>query len=335
MMGNTNRIGWVDVLKGISIIWLIVYHFYVFDWMRSPVPVFFFLSGLFFNEGRNFISFVEKKAKALLIPFVFFFLLGILASALGYILQGKNYSFPSLWKLVTLIPASVKEANPLGVGAIWFLLSLFEIYIIYYVLRLLSNNRWWLLCSGLLLFLISCTTMKYFAMGSIFYLFYTFAYCIFFIVAHQMREKVLYGTISNMVLVLAVCAYLVRFVDVNTLLNQEQLNFFWGGDLNMIKWLISMSGLITLLIWLCKKISSINSLAESKTYSFILFEGSNSLTILGIHLIVMSVATILLRMILQEGIMYYILMFLVIIIVCNICIMLFNSYVPYLVNHKK
>ena len=72
MSNSDNRIVWVDLLKGISILWLIVYHMHVFDWMRSPVPVFFFLSGLFFSEGKSFSSFIGRKAKALLIPLLSF-----------------------------------------------------------------------------------------------------------------------------------------------------------------------------------------------------------------------------------------------------------------------
>ena len=71
-MSKVNRIEWVDLLKGIAILWLIVYHMHVFEWMRSPVPVFFFLSGLFFSEGMSFSSFVGKKARALLVPLAFF-----------------------------------------------------------------------------------------------------------------------------------------------------------------------------------------------------------------------------------------------------------------------
>lgn len=121
------RIEWVDLLKGFAILWLIVYHMHVFDWMRSPVPVFFFLSGLFFSEGKSFGVFVIKKAKSLLIPLLFFFVLGVTASALKCLLQGETYSFPSLWLFVTLIPHDAEIANPLGVGAIWFFVSLFEI----------------------------------------------------------------------------------------------------------------------------------------------------------------------------------------------------------------
>ena len=125
-MARESRIEWVDLLKGIAILWLVVYHMHVFDWMRSPVPVFFFLSGLFFSEGKSFMAFVGKKAKALLIPLLFFFVLGVMASAFNCLIQGETYYFPPLWLFATLIPSDAVVTNPLGVGAIWFLMSLFE-----------------------------------------------------------------------------------------------------------------------------------------------------------------------------------------------------------------
>lgn len=96
-----------------------------------------------------------------------------------------------------------------------------------------------------------------------------------------------------------------------------------------------MSGLIVLLIWLTKMLSSICVFSESKTNGFMLFEGRNSLTILGIHMLIMGVVAILLKRFMQVGGLYYAALFIMIVIVSNICIVLFNRYVPFLVNHKK
>lgn len=231
-MAKESRIEWVDLLKGIAILWLVVYHMHVFDWMRSPVPVFFFLSGLFFSEGKSFGSFVSKKAKALLIPLLFFFILGVVASALKSLMQGESYMFPPLWLFATIIPADADVTNPLGVGAIWFLMSLFEIYIIYYGLRLVSKNNWWLLSSAVLLLLISCVTLVFYAHGSLFYIFYTFGFCIYFIVANLLRDRVLYGNIPVWLLMVAVIAYLVRFIEVPNGLVTSELG---GGIFDKIK----------------------------------------------------------------------------------------------------
>ena len=59
-MVSNCRIEWIDLLKGFSILWLIVYHFYYFDWLISPVPVFFFISGLFYSDKGAFKVFFSK-----------------------------------------------------------------------------------------------------------------------------------------------------------------------------------------------------------------------------------------------------------------------------------
>ena len=226
-MATEGRIEWVDLLKGIAILWLIVYHMHVFEWMRSPVPVFFFLSGLFFSESKSFGSFVKKKANALLVPLLFFFVLGVAASVLKSVLQGESYSFPQLWLFATLIPADSEVTNPMGVGAIWFLVSLFEIYIIYYGLRMVSKNRWWLLAAGIILYMVSFVASLNYAQGTLFYLFYTFGFCIFFIVAHLLRDRVLYGKIPMWLVFTAVVAYLVRSLNTGNVLSADNMG---GGD---------------------------------------------------------------------------------------------------------
>ena len=327
----SNRIEWVDLLKGIAILWLIVYHMHVFEWMRSPVPVFFFLSSLFFSDGKSFGSFVVKKARALLIPLLFFFALGVAASALKCILLKKAYSFPPLWLFFTMIPIDAEYNHPIGVGAIWFLMSLFEIYIIYYLLRLISKDKMWLLLAGVLLYLVSYVMMRYYAHDSFFYLFYTFGFCIYFIVAHLLRDKVLYGKIPVWLLMVAVIAYFVRFVDVSNWLDGSEVR---GAFLTRIRGLISMAGLFVILIWLCKQLSSIRMLSESRINQFMLFEGRSSLTILGVHMLIMGVVAILLKRLMPVGGLYYTFLFSIIVVISNICVVLFNRYVPFLVNHK-
>lgn len=74
---NKGRIEWIDFIKGIAILELVIYHFGVLPWLISPVPIFFFLSGLFFSDSKPFGQFVGQKAKALMLPFLFFYVLGI------------------------------------------------------------------------------------------------------------------------------------------------------------------------------------------------------------------------------------------------------------------
>ena len=95
-----------------------------------------------------------------------------------------------------------------------------------------------------------------------------------------------------------------------------------------------MSGLIVMLVWLCKQLSSSRVLSRLKMNKFMLFEGRNSLTILGVHMLIMGVVAILLKRLLSAGGLYYTLLFIIIVVISNLCVLLFNRFVPFLVNHK-
>jgi len=331
-MVKESRFGWVDLVKGIAILWLVVYHFYAVGWLRSPVPVFFFLSGLFYSDGKSFGSFLTKKAKALLIPLLFFFVLGVIAMAVKAIFVGEAISFPPLWRFCTLIPANAEVTNPLGVGAIWFLVSLFEIYVLYYLFRRVSKNKYWLFTTAVLLFLLSSITMQKYGMGSWLYLFYTSGFYIYFVIADMLREKVLYEKITMKVFIIFIAAYFLRLFDFSSVMNDNLM----GGILLRVRDVMSMLGVIGILAFVGKMLENNNMACKSKLYLFFLFEGRNSITILGVHLLAMGIITILMKQdcIVNNLILYYIMSFFVIVLICNVCIFLFNRYLPFFVNHK-
>lgn len=65
---------YIDIAKGIGIIMVLGLHTgFHFEWMTPfEMPLFFFLSGVLFNEKIPFKLFVVKKTNTLLLPFIFF-----------------------------------------------------------------------------------------------------------------------------------------------------------------------------------------------------------------------------------------------------------------------
>lgn len=138
------RYAFVDLAKGICIM-LVVWHHVASTWgleaypLKEAVslfrmPLYFFLSGLFFKEYAGFFDFVRRKVNKLLIPFAFFFVVlsCIFPFALWYFHLRANpgaavwYSF--VWKQnFPNIP-------------VWFLLSLFWTNLIFYGLYLASKK---------------------------------------------------------------------------------------------------------------------------------------------------------------------------------------------------
>jgi len=74
--------------------------------------------------------------------------------------------------------------------------------------------------------------------------------------------------------------------------------------------------------------------SQVKIVKFVLFEGVNSLTILGIHAVVQTALFMFLKVFLQPSVCFYVVAFILELIVVNICVIGFNRYVPYLVNKK-
>lgn len=74
------RIEYIDLMKGICIILIILLHSsvgfhydYINDMLKNMrIPLYFCLSGLFFKEYNGFCDFVVRKFNKLIIPYIFF-----------------------------------------------------------------------------------------------------------------------------------------------------------------------------------------------------------------------------------------------------------------------
>jgi fucose 4-O-acetylase-like acetyltransferase len=132
------RITYIDLAKGFCIVLVIFFHskavlncYYPIDTflVSFRLPLYFFLSGLFFKDYSRFIIFLKKKTNRLMIPFFFFYV--CFSVALPNIL---HYSFnmhfetvvgwPSLWAFIW--PCKYPNIP------IWFLLCLFMMNIIFW-----------------------------------------------------------------------------------------------------------------------------------------------------------------------------------------------------------
>ena len=128
------RIAFVDVAKGITmvtVVWLHLGH--------SPerflnlffMPLFFFLSGMFFNTEGGFRNFLRRKSKALLLPL-------LTGTILGLLVEWLVYDF-SDWDD---IPGRYYNFTLLGNVPLWFIVSLYwSMLIVYCVERFLPHRQ--------------------------------------------------------------------------------------------------------------------------------------------------------------------------------------------------
>ncbi len=162
-MQNPQRIEYIDLAKGICIALVVFAHIYpdltdyagglFFDSFR--MPLYFFLSGIFFKKYSGIGLFTVKKINNLLIPLLFFYAFSYLYDAACWglrLLQGsdtsfyEHYSWWPFWEIIRT--GSTYHNSPL-----WFLTVLFETNLLYYLLQMVWT-RWkldvaiWLIALG-------------------------------------------------------------------------------------------------------------------------------------------------------------------------------------------
>ena len=169
------RIQYLDLAKGLSIILVVLYHIFRHQHDVSQVartlpvflmPLFFFLSGLFFKEYESFKSFFFHKMNKVLIPFAFFyfttsFALPNILNLFGFTVAAtQSLGINGLWAFIT----DEKFAN----NPIWFLWALFLINFYFYAIlaltkRLTSNSTYEAVTLTVLSFAIGFLSVLYFS----------------------------------------------------------------------------------------------------------------------------------------------------------------------------
>jgi len=143
------RIEWIDTAKGFCIMLVVFNHTFLFldlkdhippilyDYLNSfRMPLYFFLSGVFFKTYGSLSNFTRKKINKLIIPFLFFYT--VFSILIPYITIKAGYNYPYVNSENSLYSFCFDFYNndcQLVNGPLWFLLCLFEINIIFYVIN--------------------------------------------------------------------------------------------------------------------------------------------------------------------------------------------------------
>lgn len=123
------RIDYIDIAKGIGILLVLWGHLYVCDYVHSAIylfhmPLFFFISGMFYRNPTGVKVFVQKTLKKYVYPYVFFLLAFIPVTLILDVLQngGGKIEFVKMFSATT-------TNKP-----IWFLMVLCALNVIYTIL---------------------------------------------------------------------------------------------------------------------------------------------------------------------------------------------------------
>ena len=148
------RIEYLDVLRGIGILYMVFAHvnyFEKYDYYIHAfhMPLFFFITGYFFskNEKLSWKEFIVKITKKLLIPY---FVLGIFFAVFDSIcFTGIGTLYSNLLSIVT----TNNVFFPIS-GAFWYFTCLFFAMLIFYSLRKIIKNDYLLFIMSFLVMLI-------------------------------------------------------------------------------------------------------------------------------------------------------------------------------------
>lgn len=138
---NNERIEYLDVAKGICMLLVVMIH----TGVPEPIPhiyalkvvLFFMLSGYFFHDKMDFFPFIMKKSYTILLPFVVFW---IGSYVIFYALKWKMPGLSALTAAKGIMDCFTQKSY--FNGPLWFLLSLYEIQLLFYAIRRMIRISW-------------------------------------------------------------------------------------------------------------------------------------------------------------------------------------------------
>lgn len=147
-----SRLDHIDIAKGIGILLVIGLHTNVHPdfGVAFEMPLFFLLSGIFVNVNKA--GFIIKKINSIMIPAIIYYL--------------PLFFYNIYYAVVNNISIRLSFVNSSIPSAEWFLLSLFELHIIYFIISKLIKSLKIQFCIFIVLSIIGYI-LSYFSIKSI------------------------------------------------------------------------------------------------------------------------------------------------------------------------
>lgn len=132
MLSQKKRLTYIDIFRGIGIVFMVMGHigfgdFFDFFIHAFHMPMFFFVSGMFYKKKSETelktIDYIKIKAKSLLVPYI---VVGLLHYVIWMFVNWDNISPDPLIHLLWI------NTTNLPMGSIWFLTALFITQVVYF-----------------------------------------------------------------------------------------------------------------------------------------------------------------------------------------------------------
>ena len=160
-MTSQPRIAYIDFMKCLCIMLIVMYHInHDFFNELAPnlndalqafrLPMYYFISGVFFKLYRGFFDFTRRKVNNILVPFVFFVVLAFAVKCIEYGVRMAVGAESIDIGLIDLAGPFYLRYWP-NTTPLWFLLSLFWVNVIFYALQRVIKPLWGILVMTLAL----------------------------------------------------------------------------------------------------------------------------------------------------------------------------------------
>lgn len=126
----------IDIAKGLGIFLVVWGHTSATpEWISAfHMPLFFFLSGIFFRPNPNWRQFLKSKSRRLLIPYIIYFYICNIFDGILHTLRNQPFDWNDRL-LQFWAPCAMA-------GPLWFLLALFWMLCLSNLLWQLAKSKW-------------------------------------------------------------------------------------------------------------------------------------------------------------------------------------------------
>lgn len=332
-MENSYRINWIDNLKGVGVIFIILGHSiscpdFLIDYLFSfHVPLFFFIAGINFNNNllNNFRLFCKKRAERLLMPYVFFNVVSYLLWLLRVKLFNIPQEVPTLRPLIGLLYGNGNDLWLIHNTPLWFFVCLFVTQIMLFFILKFAKTKLQIMMMILTFAVIGYLDSKYFMYRLPWSIDIALTAVVFSGIGYisrgfslELSKKKLIALMVIALLLNLVVVYFNGKIDMNYNKYNNIFLFYSGAFLGIFLW---------------ENISRM--LSSSKILKYI---GNNSLVIFALHI---PVLLVIVKCMIIVGIPYSVqasnISFLFIHTILTILVLvpanyLLNRYVPFLVG---
>ncbi len=169
-MNDKKRLEYLDIARGIAMISIVLGHLGIRSFNKVVftyhLPIFFIISGFFLSTRDSVGSFIRKKIRLLIIPYIVASIAIIASAVCMCLIFEKGAGLKEVlkrWGFAAVYGAGDTYQQPFyvqGIGAIWFLLATFWAVV---MMRILLNyNKWIRLIMVAILFTAAIWTRQHF-----------------------------------------------------------------------------------------------------------------------------------------------------------------------------